>query len=90
MPFVGMPVWCRGNVPCKGVVVFDTSLLDQAWTEQKSRWEQERQLVLQRLRHWLDAYGRQYGLEQVYQGNIAVRFLFGTCPTGMRATSFID
>src|SRR6267378_1859654 len=24
------------------------------------------------------------------QGSIAVMFLFGTCPTGMRATSFID
>jgi len=49
-----------------GVVVFDTSVLDQAWAEQKSRWEQERESLLRRVFEWLDDCGHRYGLKQVY------------------------
>jgi uncharacterized protein len=47
-------------------IVFDTSILDAALTEQASRFEQERRLVVERLRQWLDDHGRQYGLTEAY------------------------
>ena len=62
--------------------MFDTSLLDQAWAEQKSRWEWERQSLLKRLRQWLDVHGAQYNVERAY--------IFGSLATPNRFNDLSD
>jgi predicted nucleotidyltransferase len=47
-------------------MAFDTSVLDQALKDRRTRWEQQRQAVLTHLMRWLDDHGRSFGLKQLY------------------------
>ena len=63
---------------------FDTSILDEALTKQRTNWEQNRQELVARIQAFLDEHAAQFGLEKVY--------IFGslTKPRGFTDLSDID
>jgi predicted nucleotidyltransferase len=65
-------------------VTFNTYLLDEILAHRQDRLEHERQLVLDRVIQWLEAFGIQYGIHRAY--------LFGslTRPGRFKETSDVD
>jgi predicted nucleotidyltransferase len=65
-------------------VTFNTYLLDEILAHRQDRLEYERQMVLERVIQWLEAFGIQYGIHRAY--------LFGslTRPGHFKETSDVD
>ncbi len=45
---------------------FNTYLLDEALIRRKKALEQERQTILKQVKHWLEANGKRYRIEEAY------------------------